>query len=137
MSNPHVITLVDTAGNVALATADDVVEDIVLDGQSLMQPQQALRAATTRPLNRGNRQRTLSFRVKKKAVASPAAALKAVFDLEKLLQARLGPTVTLQFAGTGGFTITFTHAVLAHRGRAPGTVSHHDYTLTAGDYTVA
>jgi hypothetical protein len=134
MANPHVITLVDTAGDVTLASADDSVAEIILDGQSLAQATQGLRAETSEPILRRNRARTLTIRVKRKPVATPALALKHVFEHEKLLGERSGPSLTLVF--TGSFTITFARATLTHRGSAPGVSSHHEYTITAGAYTV-
>jgi hypothetical protein len=133
---PYLITLLDPAGDVPLAAAGDTVEEITLDGQSITQVQQPLRAVTPTPLNRGLRSRSLTLRVKRAPAASPAAALRAVFEHELLLGTRRGPALALQFSGAGGFTLTFSHAVLSHRGRAPGTTSTHEYSVQAGAYTI-
>jgi hypothetical protein len=134
---PYTLTLGTGDSAVALATADDTVEELSLDGQSLVQLVQGLRAPIARPLNRGNRTRTLTIRVKRRQAASPILAALAMLEHEHALSVFRGPTLVLGIgAAGGGFTCTFTDAVIAHRARAPGTASHHDYTIQAGSLSL-
>ncbi len=127
-----------TSPSVTLATTGDCVEAFALDGQSLTQPVALLRAETVRPLNRGNRQRTLSFTVKRAPLANAILAAAAMFNLENgLAQVAAGPGLVLVLsAGGASATITFAYATVAARHRAPGTTGITDYTITCGSYVV-
>jgi len=132
------ITLGSSGTTVALATSDDCVEALTLDGASLTQEVQLFRAETLLPINRGNRKRSLTFTVKRKPLANAILAAAAMFTHENALAvAARGPDLVLVLsAGGASTTITFGNAVISARHRAPGTTSIHDYSITAGAYTV-
>jgi hypothetical protein len=132
------ITLGTSGTTVALAASGDCVESITLDGQSLVQAVQLMRAETAKPINRGNRLRTLTFTVKRQPLANAILATTAMFNLENALAyAARGPDLVLVF-GSGAITctVTFANATIAARHRAPGTSGITDYTITAGSYAV-
>jgi hypothetical protein len=127
-----------TSGSLlTLATLQDTVEELLLEGQSASQEWVLLRAPSAELLNRGNRVRQLSFTVKRRPLASSVLAARAVAQHELDFAAITGPSFTLTIGTTGaGFVLRFASAVIQHRGRAPGTTSIHNYTVRGGSYTL-
>ncbi|MFA6290107.1 MAG: hypothetical protein WC661_22195 [Opitutaceae bacterium] len=121
----------------ALATLDDTVENLLMDGHSVTQERQLFHAATAEMINRGNRSRQITFTVKRKPLASVVLAVRALAQHELDFETKVGPTFAIAIGSAGaGFKMNFANAVIQHRGRAPGTSSVHDYTVTGGSYTI-
>lgn len=124
-------------GSVYLAEADDSVSAFALDGQQASQISQGLRAVAATPINRKNRQVTITFVRTRRPHASVEAARAFMIDHDIELRGISASDCTFAFTANGGTTTrTLSDAVVtSHRAEQIGLTTRHTYIVVGGTLT--
>jgi hypothetical protein len=133
-------TLTITQGALNLACMGDpseTVEGPTLDGTPLADVVQLARSARVTVIDRGNRARTLVWKVKRKPAASAVQALFAALQEEFNLEASSGLPIVLSYGMPGGMVLTVSDGALTHHCEHSGKMAVHEYRLSFGQGAVA
>lgn len=135
----ELITLLDDVADVSplsLAATGDVINDLRVNGQQLVQLAGGLRAANSRPINRGNIVNRITVGVTHEPAASPAEAKQDSIALIAALTAKVSTATILQLQ-FGTVVIRLTDAAVENYDiYARGTTVFASYTFAGGALSV-
>jgi hypothetical protein len=115
----------------------ETVEGPTLDGVPLADVVQLARATRVTVIDRGNRARTLAWKVRRAAAASAVQALRNGIAEELAVELASGGIVAVNYGMPGGIVLGFLDGALTHQVAHSGRMALHDYHLSGGQLTLA